>query len=339
MNYVIVVDSNILFMNYKNNNFNEFDFNCILKNTIDIIKSLNLENHIRIVLPEVVWLELKQQRKEKYHDIYNKLKDISQRYILPNVSIELTDINNDDRLDKIADRVMQRYVDEKKFSYDMPIVINKDSIVMRAIRKRPPFEGIDGKSDKGFKDALLWESIINFKQTHTDEKIILYCNDKMFNNDLKEEYRVLFNESLQIVSNEGQLRDYISNLVEKPDNVSFNDETSKYNTIYTALMKDDFIKNEYIRWMNVLKAYPDVEVVSAGNLDIINITETNESIIVTDAKFYAYAKIISTVQIYESGEKISFNPILHIGVNLIENRVESKLEGIEGTIHYVSSTI
>lgn len=51
---------------------------------------------------------------------------------------------------------------------EMNIATNQrfDSIVDRAFEKKPPFEGKDKKSDKGFKDALLWESIFEFVSSH-----------------------------------------------------------------------------------------------------------------------------------------------------------------------------
>lgn len=45
-----------------------------------------------------------------------------------------------------------------------------ESIVNRAFSKLPPFEGKDKKSDKGFKDAFVWESVLEFALKHLQFK-------------------------------------------------------------------------------------------------------------------------------------------------------------------------
>ena len=66
------------------------------------------------------------------------------------------------------------------------------SIVNRALKKNPPFEGKDKKSDKGFKDALIWESILDFASQHTNAEIIFYSKDNGFDNFLSDEFIKLF---------------------------------------------------------------------------------------------------------------------------------------------------
>ena len=118
----------------------------------------------------------------------------------------------------------------------MPINLNYGSIINRAINKTPPFEGINKQSDKGFKDAVLWESILSFKKQNKRENVILYSNDKMFNNSLKDEYMMEFNEHLQIVKSEEELRKYLSKLVDNKG-VTFEKETDTYRKIRSYLLK------------------------------------------------------------------------------------------------------
>ncbi|MBU3089829.1 DUF4935 domain-containing protein [Clostridium gasigenes] len=103
-----------------------------LKNVVKFIRDLNLENEVRIIIPEIVWMEIKQQRKEKYYEIYNKIKEISEEYILPTVNIQLKNIDYDEYFNEMVDGVLKEYIEKKKIGYDMPIVIDKDSIVKRA---------------------------------------------------------------------------------------------------------------------------------------------------------------------------------------------------------------
>lgn len=68
--------------------------------------------------------------------------------------------------------------------------------------KSPHFEGIDKKSDKGFKDALIWESILEFKAKCSEYEVILYSRDGLFNDVLAEEYNYLFRDDLILLNKE-----------------------------------------------------------------------------------------------------------------------------------------
>ena len=81
------------------------------------------------------------------------------------------------------------------------------SIIDRAFSKRPPFEGKDKKSDKGFKDALLWESILEFALNQPKSKIIYYSKDNAFGEFLLREFsEVVDKSSLFICKNENEVR-------------------------------------------------------------------------------------------------------------------------------------
>ena len=73
-------------------------------------------------------------------------------------------------------------------------------IVKRAFDKAPPFGGKEKNSDKGFKDALIWESILEFVLLHRQADIIFYTKDNGFKEKLIEEFKILNPQSLRTCS-------------------------------------------------------------------------------------------------------------------------------------------
>lgn len=61
-------------------------------------------------------------------------------------------------------------------------------IVQRAFDKKPPFGGKEKNSDKGFKDVLLWESILEFTLLHSNANILFYTKDNGFKETLIHEF-------------------------------------------------------------------------------------------------------------------------------------------------------
>ena len=62
---------------------------------------------------------------------------------------------------------------------ELPIPNNKcfTRIVERAFEKKAPFEGKEKNSDKGFKDVLIWESILELVEINPKSEIIFYSQD------------------------------------------------------------------------------------------------------------------------------------------------------------------
>lgn len=219
-----------------------------------------------------MWLEIKQQRKEKISEIIKKLEDIKKSFSIEGVNIEINKINYDKNSDNLLDSVFQNYINRNMITNAMPIVINKDSIVSRVINKKPPFEGKAKESDKGFKDALLWESIIYYKNTNLNRKIVLYTNDKIFNDKcLSEEYYREFNEEIKIIGKEEEVIDLIKQL-SVTSSKEINSDNSIYKRINDFILSNREVQKQYKYWIEEGNAYGDgIKVVAIENLEILNI--------------------------------------------------------------------
>ena len=75
------------------------------------------------------------------------------------------------------------------------------NILKRAINKNKPFVGENGNSDKGFKDAVLWENIIEYAKKSENKKFILLTkNIQDFPKELEDEFENVTNKRIEIVN-------------------------------------------------------------------------------------------------------------------------------------------
>jgi len=132
--------------------------------------------------------------------------------------------------------------------YNLPIMpicksVWFESIVERALDKTPPFEGKEKESDKGFKDTVLWYSILEFAREKHGEYIFI-TNDNIFHNHIrafKEEFTQATGNNIFICRTFDEVLQYVVvNEADKYiDSVSINDETREIilkhsNTDYSA---------------------------------------------------------------------------------------------------------
>lgn len=319
--YYIIFDTNILYRRYdKRGDFNEFSFSSTFQNVIDTVNEFDLYEYVTIVIPNVVWNEMIEQEIES-HDI--KLKELLEKckkFKFPEIEI------NSKTLDYrrfIVNKVSE-YKSENlsKFNkvIDLPLPTRNrfDSIVERAFDKRPPFEGKDTKSDKGFKDALLWESILEFSENVEHISIILYTKDNIFTNELEQEYNNEFlGSTLKICNDESQIRGMLKLWLKEIDEYAYIPNV-QLNTqeIEDWLNSDDCIEKikasgeEYFE-ENALMKCVGVEI---NNSNVLEVQEDDEC----NVKYDIELELSVTYQINGNQEtKVCFNA--NIDVNSVDN--------------------
>ena len=186
-----ITDTNILKETEKNLN----EKNTFLNNVnffveyIESLKKTGTNKELIYFMPEIIIEELYYQklrsfnaRYEKFCENYEKLK-----YGLDG---EIPKIN----IDKVLNDEKERYVEKYEIiKLDYKEEIFKE-LVEDALRKKPPFdktqEGM--KSDAGYKDALIWKSILYSEKIDECQKIYLISSDRIFvdnESELSEEFK------------------------------------------------------------------------------------------------------------------------------------------------------
>lgn len=190
----VFIDTNIL--HSRNEQLDKALFVEKLKEIIGEIEINDIYTEIKILLPRMVLNELYQQQLEMFDDLNKRLENVS----MPNMQYDRA-FNYGEYLEttfkKAITELKQGIVAVEVV--DFPASDRLNSIISRAIKKEPPFEGKEKHSDKGFKDVLIWESIKEYKEKHINDTIVFYCNDNLLaSNALRKEFKEDFRDEIYI---------------------------------------------------------------------------------------------------------------------------------------------
>lgn len=201
MSISIILDTNSLFVRHYNN-YKELQYiNNIKKLIDDIFVFKSFEENITICLPIIVANELKKQQIDAYKKQIDTIKDIEfpcfdVKEVL-DYSMFLNELLDNEILvlESYKSSILFKLIDCPESSDVFKKTIN------RAIDKKPPFEGKEKQSDKGFKDVIIWESLIKYKEDNLLQSIIFISNDNGFvsntkKEDLHEEFNKMFSSEI-----------------------------------------------------------------------------------------------------------------------------------------------
>jgi len=194
--YYIILDSNMVYV--KSLDYNIFDTN-ILKNLIAIRNRYNQyfkgTREIKLIFPDIVI-------KERYNQEIHKILSVLCHFQSSIKRLEEPDLINalDEVIKQIDKKIRDRgneFLQKNKID-QMPSQINYyiDRIIDKKISNQKPFRIIEKENEtfeKGFCDAIIWYSIINFVNTQLIDPItgcieentfiIFLCNDKDFRSE------------------------------------------------------------------------------------------------------------------------------------------------------------
>ena len=196
----VLIDSNILFSK-EVNNFNEMYF---FENIISILEEIEVRDwyeKVQIIIPNIVVQELFIQFKDKYKSKLDSLKSFE----FPHVVIDKK-FDDNKHLETLYKNGIINITTKNAKCTILPHPQSGclDSIISRAINKTDPFEGKTRESDKGFKDVIIWESLLEYKNNNRVDTILLYCNDnKLSSKDLVKEFLDKFEDDIYVVKKEG----------------------------------------------------------------------------------------------------------------------------------------
>lgn len=191
----IVLDTNIL--NSGSKDYSILQFVSKLQDIIRELEVSDYEQPIKVLLPEIVVNELVVHQIEHYNKDVSKLKGIK----FPGV-----ELNFNPNYDQFVHELLNNQIKQFR-GWNFPTEIIPypcgdclNSIIIRSIDKRPPFEGQDRQSDKGFKDVIIWESILEYKRRNPDSTIILFSGDgRLTDKILAMEYEKEFHSKIELI--------------------------------------------------------------------------------------------------------------------------------------------
>lgn len=242
----LIFDTNIIRKNEKDlETFDDFyihRYDEIQK----LIDTYNLNDKIFLLIPQIVLLELINQKRSKLNKWVNTISDYSHNFSEFNKFLKkIKTINVENHIEEIKNKKLSTLEIIPIPSYKDQLF---DNILERCLTKNPPFKG---DSDKGFKDTILFLSLLYYAKDFDESKFVLFSKDGGFSDEkqrikLEEEFSETGN-SLEI-RNDVDVEGYIKNLFkvdfEFQDYISgeiipnIEDEISSYRKI--RLDKNEF---------------------------------------------------------------------------------------------------
>ncbi|MBO7453862.1 MAG: DUF4935 domain-containing protein [Alphaproteobacteria bacterium] len=178
--FMVVIDTNC-FENYSNNK--EILPYCAKNESDTFFKSKKARDGITMghyYITESVFREVIQQRKEYCNQSLENLERALKPFCL---SVE--NIKNISKNDLFLglEKSLRKYLAD--YCIDILPHPNNDvfpRIIQRALDKKLPFKVINKCSDKGFKDVLLWETLLNFnyEKQSIGKVFLITANSKDF---------------------------------------------------------------------------------------------------------------------------------------------------------------
>ena len=314
--FCLIFDTNALFQAYeKKADFTSFSFNATFENVIDMINKLDIYNQVTIAIPSVVWNEMKKQIIEKHDDLLLAFKNTITKKNFPEYSIrENPEINYSEYIETEIIKYKEELSKGLNNVIEIPIASDSrfESIINRAFMKLPPFEGKDKKSDKGFKDALLWESVLEFAIKHPKSKIIYYSKDNAFGDFLLKEFAENVVDSvLFICKNESEVKTQLEIWAKEIDQYSYQpiEEYDENKEIVDWINSEDFIEQVINQDFDLAEKGRLITstVTSLINIDNIECFNLNE-----DSKEYYIEVVLQFVYKLKDGGKTK--EIINVGI-------------------------
>lgn len=238
----VVLDTNLL--KSGSTDFTVVHFVNKLNDIIGEIESNDLYDKVQILIPQIVIDELYEHQKKAYSDKYSSIRSCKFHTfdIIPHPNYEQW---LHDKFIETIDELAVR--DAKCIVIPYPDDNTLHKIIKRAVAKKAPFEGKDKESDKGFKDVILWESILKYKHTHITDTIILCSKDaRICDSSLSKEYKEVFDDEIHLLKIESDsfasIYKLLSELTDSPVKQTFA-ERLKEDIILT--LSKDFIASLY----------------------------------------------------------------------------------------------
>jgi len=164
---------------------------------IDFINTNGIGDTCKINIAEIVVEEFKKQIFDSFTDDEADLRKFINKF---RVYYGLSLPDNKD-FKKNLDNHMREYLEAENIN----IVLTPkerniwNKIIKKSINKKKPFNGGSSESDKGFKDELQWESIIEYAKKSPNESFMLITkNSNDFTNELCDEFRYETNKKIEI---------------------------------------------------------------------------------------------------------------------------------------------
>lgn len=166
---------------------------------------------IKLYIPDIVLQELQQKFIDRTSDAFNKINTEHRklmRFVQGKIDISLPKMDN---LGLEYKKHVESLISNKKFIIIPMPSITASELIDKAVRRFPPFE----VGDRGFRDAMIIESIFEYGHNNKINSFTFVSNDKIFE---KQEIVILAKEKgiyLEITKTVDEINKIIFELLNK----------------------------------------------------------------------------------------------------------------------------
>lgn len=283
-------------------------------NYIEDMKKINYEIELVYLIPETVIQELECQKIEAYNKAYKNFKKTYDKLEYGFKKGKMPE-NNISAAVKEEENVYLDKVKIIKLKYETKIF---KELVNEAINKLPPFNKEDEgkKSDSGFKDALIWKTLLYSEEVEEFDKIYFFSGDSIFKNNsvvLTEQFKRVHKSTQLIIEHIKQDNEKLQNCLKTIINDNELPETD-YIKLYDKEVILKFISKLKYNFDKIVKLKYNVwgeEEILLKELLFENFTEENINIIDVKKekdKFIVEVKFETKKYILQPKEAIVFPP-------------------------------
>lgn len=202
--YKIIFDTNIIWLNDEDKVGSLFNYS--IHESIKFLQANDLSQRVFLAIPEIVKQERVEQILTQIENIVAKVKNglIS----LSAFGVKNAERNYNKKYRLLVNKRLNKFLNGNKIEVIRTPKFDQKDMIGRCVKKIKPF---NGAGDKGFKDTLIWLSILRDAQKNNGLKYILCTNnirdfdkDELINND-----KTLNNESFFVVKDLSGLKQFL----------------------------------------------------------------------------------------------------------------------------------
>lgn len=247
--------------------YHTFEFGSPYKTVESYIVDNGLSDFVELAIPRIVLDELKRQKSRSYSSDIGSFSEIhsllSQMPYVNKGKMELPDPNFDYQAH--IEQISEQYLRTKKIRLieipdDKQLKMIFRRMIKRALNLQPPFKRHGERSDAGFKDALIWESILCYPSIVDFDRVILLTSDNGFNSDCVNEFQESTKRYFSIQRSEGDVTDELA--------INYADYIK--NRVFMIFAQTEYFKSHLEKQLSGKSVLVDRQVCAIVEFEILN---------------------------------------------------------------------
>ncbi len=199
--------------------YSSFSFGTAYNSIDRFIKENKLENDVTLAVSTMVISELKIQKQRQYNKDIQDLKNIVKRLTgLPHIvdgSMQIPDENFD--CAAYIEQQAQNYIQTKNINTLEYRDEHAPSMLKNMLLKvvghdngKSPFARSGKFNDAGFKDSVIWETLMHYDKVQDYDKVIFLSKDGDYKENCVEEFNTKWQRHIAIEKDENKAKDQLN---------------------------------------------------------------------------------------------------------------------------------